>query len=394
MPKIRRPGEGTYYKQPNGTWQYKITVGIDEETGKVIRKTFYGKTDAEARDKGNAWLRERGDVRVSVSPDMRYGEWVKLWMETYKSGTVAQTSYHQIELLANKIPERLKKKKVCDITPIEVQAFLNVFAADASKSYVDKMRTLLRATFLEALENGLSNTDPTRKLKAPQKKEPPRDVFTSDEIVAISRYAATYKQNDPSKAARASGLLISTAVLFLLFTGVRRGELLGLMWSDLDDATGTVSIRRAVYLEDNLAKVEDYKLKTPHSLRDVPYPSYLQELIFSLPKTGLYVFGTKEGKIIHPRNFSRAFSTFFDNMTKDTGFAKKLSPHNCRHTFATEALKAGDLRTVQELLGHANINTTARYTHPDFIAKQSIVDSLLTGIFGKEELEPGEESGA
>ena len=389
-PKIRRPGEGTYYQQPNGTWQYKITVGIDEETGKTIRKTFYGKTDTQAREKGLNWLRDRGGVRVNVSPDTKFDAWLTMWMETYKKGTIAPSAFHQLELLVKKIPERIKKKKVCDVTPIELQSFMNTFAATASKSYTDKMRTLLRASLREARENGLLTSDPARNLKAPSKQEAPREVFTTEEIIQICEYAATYKQEDPSRASRASGLLISTAVVFLLFTGLRRGELLGLMWSDLNEEDKIISIRRAVFLDDGMATTQEHKLKTPHSLRDIPYPDYLIELVKKLPKRSVYVFCRRsDGGLISPRNFSKAFSRFFANMKRDTGMEKQLSAHNCRHTFATQALKSGDIRVVQQLLGHSNISTTARYTHPDFIAKQEAVDNLVSGIFGKKDEEAG-----
>lgn len=379
--KIRRPGEGTYYKRPDGTWQYRVVVGVDDETGKVIRKSFYGKTDAEAREKGQAWLREQGGVRVNVSPDMKLGPWLDLWLETYKKGAMLETSYYQLEVLVKHIPERLKKKKVRDITAIELQSFMNGFTADSSKSYADKMRTLLRSSFGEARENGLTNADPTRNLKMPAKQDAPRQVYSKDEIVRIFNYAQVYRQNETSPKHRADGYLIATAIVFLLFSGLRRGELLGLMWSDLDKEMQVAHILRSVYMEDGVPTVKEFKLKTEGSLRDIPYPAILSDMVDQLPKNSMFVFGASTGRIMYPRNFSRAFSRFFESMNKEDGAIKQLSPHNCRHTFATEALKSADIRTVQTLLGHTDIKTTALYTHPDFIAKQDAVEGLLTGVF-------------
>lgn len=57
MARIRQNGEGTYYKQKNGTWQYKITIGKDDN-GKLIRKTFYGSTGQIAKEKADTWNRK------------------------------------------------------------------------------------------------------------------------------------------------------------------------------------------------------------------------------------------------------------------------------------------------------------------------------------------------
>lgn len=82
-----------------------------------------------------------------------------------------------------------------------------------------------------------------------------------------------------------------------------------------------------------------------------------------------------------PRNFSRDYVRFFRMMQEAEPDVPLLSPHCCRHTFATLSLAAGaNLRTVQQLLGHTSIQTTARYTHPDMQVMRTAVEELKVAI--------------
>ena len=100
-----------------------------------------------------------------------------------------------------------------------------------------------------------------------------------------------------------------------------------------------------------------------------------------LPHTGEYLFSTKNGTILHPRNFTRDFDTFFRRLREVEPSVRHLSPHCCRHTFATLTREAGaDIRVIQELLGHSDIKTTARYSHADFSSMQSAVLGLKDAI--------------
>lgn len=153
---------------------------------------------------------------------MILSEWIPLWMDSYKRGTMKDTSFHQLELLARHIPVSLMSMELSEILPMHLQKFYNTFAATASKSYMDKMRVMINALFAEAVENGLCSRNPTIRLKVPYIAEKPRETFTADEVRVIVQFALNY---DIQR--------IGVGVLVLLLTGIRRGELLGLKWSDI-----------------------------------------------------------------------------------------------------------------------------------------------------------------
>ena len=81
--------------------------------------------------------------------------------------------------------------------------------------------------------------------------------------------------------------------------------------------------------------------KTSGSLRTIPLLPELAYRLYALPKTGPYVFGTKNGTLMSPRNFSRDYVRFFRMMQEAEPDVPLLSPHCCRHTFATLSLAAG-----------------------------------------------------
>lgn len=305
---------------------------------------------------------------------MTLGEWIPLYLTSYKQNTIKVNSYSLLKLIAGHIPPELKAMELTEVLPMHLQRFYNEFALTHSKSYMDKLRVLTKALFTAAIDNGLCTRNPTAHLKIPNIKEKPRESFTLDEAATILHFASVYERQR-----------IGVAVMTLLLTGIRRGELLGLKASDITDTT--LTINRTVYLEGNKVCVAENEAKTERSLRSVPLVPELAYRLQTLPHKGEFLFSTRNGTPMNPRNFARDYDAFFAQLRDAEPFVRRLSPHCCRHTFATLTRESGaDIRVLQELLGHTDIKTTARYSHASMGSMQNAVLGLRTSILAETSL--------
>lgn len=346
-------GEGTFTDLPSGKVRYQIYID-----GK--RKSFTGKNKTDCRNQYKTFLRNY-DLRP-LDSEIRLKAWMERYLTSCRKDSMLPSSYHQLELLRDKIPEDLMHRKVSDIRPVELQKFLNDFSKTASESYIQKMSSLLRSTFAEAQENDLCIKNPARKLRTPHKEEKKIETYSANEVRQIILFAESYEKDTENRALNRAARQIAAAVVTLLLTGIRRGELLGLEAEDLDRLNGIIHIRRAVYELNGVPDVKDGKAKTPGSIRDVPAPNIVFDFIDRIPNAGKYIFGTSIGTLMYPRNFNRAYESF---MRQIPG-VRTLPVHACRHTYATLMQSSGvNIRYVQLILGHTKIETTARYSHPD-----------------------------
>lgn len=259
--------------------------------------------------------------------------------------------------------------------------FEDVFEpAEAGKSLSDvtilKHHRLISSILSTAVEWGVLFSNPCDRTKAPRvgDKEP--------------------KYLDETQAAILLEILESesithrTAVHLLLFTGMRRGELLGLKWADVDFETSTLQICRSLqYISDRGVYEDETKNKTSNRVIKLPQTAVSDLRAYKLwqmeqrlivgdrwQDTG-YIFTTDEGKPLNPDSLSSWFSKLMKANTDKLPF---ITLHSLRHTNATLQIAGGvPITTVAKRLGHSNSTTTGKiYAHAIKSADEAAAETL------------------
>ena len=178
--------------------------------------------------------------------------------------------------------------------------------------------------------------------------------------------------------ARKVGLLLQMQL------GLRIGEVCGLQWGDFDLAAGTLTVRRTVsriYCRNGHTKVLIQTPKTRSSGREIPIPqellALLRELCGNVSAETWFLSGSTE-KPVEPRCYRKSIQLYLQQAA-----VRKVHPHALRHTFATTCLQAGcDIKTLSELLGHADPNITLRrYVHSNLNRKRRELERVFAALW-------------
>ena len=303
---------------------------------------------------------------------MLFGDWVEFWYENYSKPAIRPLTQQNYEnrIYDHIIPE-IGKIPLNKLSQNDLQQFyarlkktgrkirVEQYGPELSDRMVRACHASCRMALEKAVAEGLIRVNPAIGCKLPPKKAREMQVLTKDEL---QRFLAQAKEDGYYE-------------LFLLElgTGMRRGELMGLQWDDLNFQTGELQIVRQACAVNG--KIEISVPKTKSSIRTVVLPPSLTEVLRKYKETvnSRWMFPSP---IIEdqPRNPS----TIYERMqtTLERAGCKKVRFHDLRHTFATMALENGmDIKTLSAMIGHVSAETTLNiYSHiTDTMQQQAAV---------------------
>lgn len=363
MPKKRANGEGNIRKRKDGRWEGRYTAGYNQETGKRIIKNVLGKTQAEVKEKLKKALEETQELDVARAEDYTVSSWLRTWYEIYAKPNVRTATADRYDLMIETytIP-RIGKIKLKKLTSRDLQKLYKDLMEHGrvntksgrgnpslSSTTVRSVHLMLHCAFDRAVKERLIPRNPTEDCIAPKARKLEMKILAPE-------YMKAYLD-----AAEARGLL---PMFYLeLVSGLRKSELVALLWSDLDIKNKTISVSKQ-YIKNPNGELTLSRPKTETSVRKVSIPQMAVDLLIqehSKHPDNPYMFPSPAtGEMYYPDSVVNLHK----KILKDAGL-EHIRFHDLRHTFATLALQNGvDIKTVSSMLGHYDAGFTLRtYTH-------------------------------
>ncbi len=319
---------GLFQRSSDGLWVGRVDLGWKD--GKRVRKTVYAKTQAECRTKLEK-LKRAAELGVNVTAERRTVEkWLAEWL-TIKAadGTRPSTLRSYRWLIASHIVPAIGRIQLDKLTPLDVRRLVAAAkAAGLAPTSVRHVHGLIRNALSEAERLDLVPRNVAKAVRAPSAPHAQVRALRPEE----ARRLVEVLRSDRLEAVFACGLML----------GLRRAEILGLRWDDVDLDGAVLHVRHGLQRVDG--KLAFVPTKTERSRRRLPIPPRLVEILRrhraaqraertgrgdAWKETGL-VFTTTIGTALEPRNVNR----HFDRIRKEAGLPW-LRLHDLRHAFAT-----------------------------------------------------------
>jgi integrase len=364
-------GEGSIYRRKDGRYEAAVFVLTTSGTRKRIRKI--GKTRQEAYEK-LAEVKTQAQRGIPL-PDRNWklGEYLDYWLENVVLPNRRPATYEQYEwIIRTYLKPDLGTEQLTLLSVPKVQTFLNRKIEEQHsirKAHV--MRMVLSAALGQAQRDELISRNVARHVVLPRYKPKEIRPWSGEEAKQFLAAAST----DP----------LQSAFVLLVLYGLRRGELLGLRWQDLDFIESEIRVRQQLQRVGH-ALVQG-PVKTDAGNRDLPLLDLASEALSAQQlrqrmmresagadwrDTGL-VFTTKTGRPIEPKNLLRSFH----RVCLQHGI-RAIRIHDVRHTAATLLKDLGvQARDAQLILGHAHVSTTQQlYQHANMTTRREALGKV------------------
>lgn len=360
---------GNITRRGKSSWRLKFDVGRDPSTGK--RQTRYETvkgTKKDAEKELTRLLNERNEGTLVEPTKITLGEFARDWLAHTAPATITTKTLERYDDLAEgHIIPALGGHRLQKLTARHIEAFYAKALVSGrrdgkgglSPATVRHIHAVLRRIIRSAIKKQLLKIDPLQNVEnLPRLQTPEIQVLSQDELALLLR--------------NLRGTILFAPALLAAATGMRRGEVLGLRWCDIDFGLRALTVAQTI--EETRKGLKFKPPKTNSGRRRITLPESVvreleqhkreqaeQRLALGLGKDkNDLVFATFDGRPRVPRNFSREFT----RAVKAAGLPS-VTFHGLRHGHASHLLADGTpVKVVSERLGHANITITLQtYAH-------------------------------
>jgi len=374
MAKRRSNGEGNIRKRKDGRWEGRYTAGINPENGKQIFKNVLGKTQAEVKEKLKKALTDSQKLDLAKQGKYTVGTWMDAWFENVAKIKVRPSSHQTYRgYIDNHIKPNIGNIPLENLTTMELQKLYRKLLTSGrverieakkqpkglSAKTVRNINQVISSAMDLAVAQKIILENPTNACSLPRVEHKEMQTISAEQLQSFL------------EEAKRSG--VYEMYYIELSTGLRRGELLGLKWEDVDMKQGIIRVRRQVSRIDG--KIVEAPLKTKNSYRAVTIsPQAIEVLKAQKEKTNdEYVFPSPNGGPISPDSVNNMLHRVLDRAG-----IPRVRFHDMRHTFATLALQNGvDIKTVSGMLGHFSAGFTLdTYAHVTTAAQKEAAQTM------------------
>ena len=357
-------GSGSIRQRADGTWEARLTVGTDPGTGKSIRKSVYGRSQAEARKRMTATQRAIDNGTYQAPDKTTVSQWLDTWMETFCAVKVKPLTFSSYAVaIKNHIKPSLGALRLQAVRGVHVQKLYNRMTADGlSAKTVKNVAAILHKAFSVAVKQGLMQANPCDAAELPKAMHKEITPLTDSEI--------------PLFLKAIKGHPFEGAYALCLFAGLREGECLGLSWDQVNFEARRITISQQLqhekkrnaqyYIAPSTKSGKPRQIEPPEITFQYLRAERKRQTENRLAAGPLWsnpdnlVFTDELGRHLAISTFYKTFKRIVSSIGRPDA-----RPHDLRHTAATVAIAAGaDIKSVQDLLGHATASFTLNvYAH-------------------------------